>query len=944
MRNDKLKASIRRWRGGLWGVAALMIGVAGWQQWHAPPAADLFAAAEAARHRGALKEALIQYKRLLQATPNDLSARWHLGQTYLDLQQPAAALSEFTRAAALGAPPAEIELDLVRAHLELREYDKARALLDAYAGPRSAALDALKIKATLGRGETDAARHLLGAARERTPQDASLDVATARLALAEHDFAGADAALGAALAAAPDNLEALILKARVALTTGNTSAAASGFQRALTLAPENLEALAGLAKAQIALRQLTEAASTVARLKRQAPKIDEGLLLTGMLAYAQEDWAHATSALAEFVHQQPTQAQALLMLAASCFHQGNFQQAEAQLNALHKLVPDYAPARKLMAVVLLKQHRGPEAVASLSPLLDDARQPADAGALVLLSQAYAASGDQAKAGEILARAETAASSASVAAQTQLALAQWSAGNAQAGLATLNRLADRAPADREVRQTLTAGQLNQGEVSAALDSARLLLEMAPEAALSHYLAGVAWLRAGDLKQAAAAFEAALGRDAAFAPALVNQALLALHDRDPARAQRKLEAALKADDTNVPATRLLATLKERAGDTAGALSVLTRTLERRPDEPELRWQLAEHQLRTGNRENALANAAQAFNAAPGAPAYRLRWGAFQLRAESPDAAFKTLIALHTEFPQQLEATALLADAERLTKRFAAAREHYDLVLKAQPDLLPVWWSRFATELGDRQFAAAKQVLAAMRERFPEGVDADNAAGELATAQGEFAAASKAFRAVLDKAPTPRALERLVAAQRLQQDLAGARATLRQWLQSHPEDGGARLLLGLTEMDDRQWPAARRQLEQVLAAAPAEPVALVALAKVYDRLDDPRALALAERLSQALPGDPVAADTLGWMLIRKRRVQQGLALLEGAHRARPDDPDIAYHYAAALAEAGLREKALEAAEALLRQDRPFAARADVETLRLTLRGEAPAATTLN
>ena len=139
----------------------------------------------------------------------------------------------------------------------------------------------------------------------------------------------------------------------------------------------------------------------------------------------------------------------------------------------------------------------------------------------------------------------------------------------------------------------------------------------------------------------------------------------------------------------------------------------------------------------------------------------------------------------------------------------------------------------------------------------------------------------------------------------------------------------------MAETQWPAARRTFAQVLASTPAHPVALTALAKVYDRLDDPRALALAERGHQALQGDPFSADTLGWILVRKQRVQQGLALLEDAHQARPEDPDIAYHYAYALAEAGLKDKAHAAAAALLRKNLAFDAREETETLLLTLRG---------
>ena len=112
------------------------------------------AAADAARQQGSLKEAVIHYKSALQLTPEDLPTRWHLGQTYLALNQPAAALSELSRAEALAATTPAVSLDLAQAQIDLARYAEANTTLDSYRGPRTPELDAMKVKAKLGLGHT----------------------------------------------------------------------------------------------------------------------------------------------------------------------------------------------------------------------------------------------------------------------------------------------------------------------------------------------------------------------------------------------------------------------------------------------------------------------------------------------------------------------------------------------------------------------------------------------------------------------------------------------------------------------------------------------------------------------------------------------------------------------------------------------------------------------
>jgi len=926
----------RWWWLGLGGAALLAVLSRGWHLRQGPTAAQFFELATQARSAGKLTDAVIQYKSGLQHAPDDLSARRALGQTYLALHQPAAALTELERASGLAASEPAVQLDLAEAQLALGKGHEAQATLDSYRGPRTAEVSALEIKVKLALGDASGASKLLAEARAKTPETASLELATARLALSQRDLPGARSAVERALKLAPENVDGVILQGRIARFDHQPAAAVSSFLAATTRAPQDAEALAGLVDARIATGDLSGAASALVAFRKLAPGSLQALLLTGSLAYAREEWTEAAAALGKFVQQEPRQPQVLLMLAGSYFRLNQLNQAETVLKKLAPLqATGQTSGQRLQAVILLKQHRAAEAVQLLRSLV--AGDTVDPGLLALLAQAYAASGNKTEARRLVQQAQAAVPEADSALKTQLAIAQISSGDAAQSLSALQQVVASAPDNLAARQALTYGQLAQGDTQAAIEAARLLVEMAPMAPLSHNLAGLAYAKAGDTGKAAAAFDRAVALDPAFAPAIANQGFLALTAGRTEDAKSRLLAALQAEPGYTPASLALATLAERAGDSTQAVSLLSEALNQHPEAVAARWQLAVNQLRLGQTATALASAAEAYRKEPETPASRLRLGEFQLRAGAATSAFETLRSLPAALVADLPAGFLLAEAARLSRHDAEARSQYRALLERRPEARAVWWGWFATELAARDFKAAAALIVRLRQQPTATLDADRASGELASAQGQWPEARSAFAKVFAADPSSPNLLRLVDAERAAGEGEAASQRLTEWLSAHPDDVAVRLLQGALALDAGQWAAAQAAFEALLALKPEHPIALNNLAWLYDRQNDPRALDLATRARQALPDSPASADTLGWILVRHQRVQQGLVLLETAHGQRPEDPDIAYHYAYALAEAGHKDKARSTIEALLARHKSFSAKEESRTLLLTLSGKA-------
>jgi len=69
---------------------------------------------------------------------------------------------------------------------------------------------------------------------------------------------------------------------------------------------------------------------------------------------------------------------------------------------------------------------------------------------------------------------------------------------------------------------------------------------------------------------------------------------------------------------------------------------------------------------------------------------------------------------------------------------------------------------------------------------------------------------------------------------------------------------------------------------------------------------ALDYAQRAFQIKPEDAAVADTLGWLLIKKRDLFHGVEMLQRAVSLDPDNPEIRYHLASAFHEQRDNERA--------------------------------------
>src|SRR6185295_4067150 len=147
--------------------------------------------------------------------------------------------------------------------------------------------------------------------------------------------------------------------------------------------------------------------------------------------------------------------------------------------------------------------------------------------------------------------------------------------------------------------------------------------------------------------------------------------------------------------------------------------------------------------------------------------------------------------------------------------------------------------------------------------------------------------------------------------------------------PKD--TRSLMSLASLYEKTGAAdnSRETYERLISIAPNFAPALNNLAFIcLERLNQvDRAYQLAEKAHSLQPGEGSIADTLGWVLFRKRDYSQALTLLNDAAAKSPNDPEIQYHVGMCHYMMGNSDAARTAFEQSLRGTTDFASKPEAQ-----------------
>ncbi len=900
----------------------------------APKGEELYARAAAAMEQGNVNAAIIDLKNLLQAEPQNAKARALLGRALIASGDIGLGEVEIQKAKDLGVSPDLLLVSNCRVLLARKEFEEALAQCKPDAGTAEQQFE-LRVahgNALLGLGRADEARTDLKAAVASRP--ASLE-ALLGLANATAAAEGLKAGIGV-FDGAPEKMK---LQARywIALGTLNVQAAdfpaaEKAYQAALDRADaerepgERMLALGGLAEAQMRAGNVAAADATSAQLLELAPKHPLAKQLRGQVAAAGGKFDEARTVLEEVVVEQPENMDARLMLAYVNLQQGNLDQAEMHVQHVVARNPANAQAQKLLAEVRARQETPAESLASIQTALEQTSN--DPTMLAVAGRMSLASGDRDQALAYLAQASKPGTQLTAQAQLEVANGYLMAGETDKALEILRAMPDSSALTYQRDSMLLLTLLRKGDEAQLIEQSKAMLARSGKDPVVRNLVGSVYAAAGKMDMAREQFKEALRLAPADEQSLINSAKLEIAQDKPAAAEPYLKKVLEKDPKNLTATMAMAVVAGARKDKKSVETYLVKAKGDHPDSVAAQAALAQFYLAEKDTAKAKSVMDAAVAANPASASMANARGVVMVGAKDFAAGIASFEEAVRIEPKSAEYAMNLARAKTISGDTKGALAVIDELLRQQPKSLPALHLAAATSMRGRDLERATGYVERVRQVAPDSPISHQLEGDLALAQKRYREALAAY----EKADPSLQNRNVTMARFVAAKAAGAsrpEKVVEDWIAKHPDDADAISIVAEAKRDSGDRAGAALLYEQAIAKAPGSAVLHNNLAMVYLDLGDPRALATAEKAYQLIPKAPPIQDTYGWALFKTGKAETAIEYLESAAKGMPDNAEIQYHLAAALAASGRKSEALPPARKAVAGTLPPAVRVEATKL---------------
>lgn len=877
--------------------------------------------------KGDMAGAVIQLKNALQQNPKMLSAHVLLGRALLDQTELPAAEAAFNEALKLGVSPTEIAVPRGQLLMALgRTKDLLRDIQpDGLSGAALIEVLTLRASALADEGDGKAASRAFEAAIAADPSALRPYLSWVPFLLQRGEMTAARDAVERAVVLAPKDARAWNLKASLRHMQGDLDGALADYGRALQLEPAHIDARVGRASLLVDVKRDTEAARDLDDLAKHARSEPRSAYLRAVLAGRQGDAEKVQKSLSEVAHlvdalppEYVNAREQLMMLGALAHHGlGAREKAKGLLDGLIARYPRNLGARKLLASIYIDEGDSARTLTTVEPVLRV--RPDDPQALLLMGRAHLVSKRYLRATHYLERAaEAMQGNAQV--QAALGYSLLGGGQADAGIASLEKAFAANPRDGAVGMVLTSLYMRRGDADKARTVAQALVAQRPDDLSALNLLGAIRAADGDIAGARQAYEEVLRRDPAFVPASLNLARVDAEEGKPDMARQRLMAVFnnRKDDERVMYE--LGLLAQRQGDLVSAIDWLRKAAAKQPDDPRAALALVELLAATRQSAVALTAAKEVGLRHPGNLRVQAVLGQAYLATGDTTAARQTFRDMTRLAEFDPDAQIRIGQLQLEAGYPDDATYNIQKALTAVKDYPPALSLTVEVALARGDLAAARAALAELRRVAPDGSAAASLEAAIALAAGDTGRAVEASRRVYRRWPGAQSALALARALYMDKHPVEAIEALQAELKRAPS-GDVRRALAELHMQRGQWSEARRHYEALLAGNGANIDLLNNYALVLLELKDPAAVTQAEKARALAPQDPLVTDTLGWIKLHTGDVEGALGLLRDARLRAPQNPEIRYHLAEALFRSGRLVEAGQELDAALAGDVVFA-----------------------
>jgi putative PEP-CTERM system TPR-repeat lipoprotein len=869
---------------------------------------------------GRTREASIELKNALRQDPTNADARFLLGRILFDQGDMAGAKKELGRAHDL-APTDDSAVWLAETLLQTGDAEAALALVKGDGATIDGTIRRITVEAAaLSRlRRFDEAESAYRRSLEIDPRRVEGHFGLAQVFVGRKDFRAAADKLDEIVIGKPDFSPGWMLRGEVALAKGDKQAAFVAFDKAVALSPETAPPLIARARANLASGDLDRAKADTQAVQKLAPNAPIAHYLNSAVAFAEGDIEAANRSFTQLQRNFDNFPPAVLLGALIKHQKDEHNQADSLLVRYIGMQPDNIAARRALASVRLANGQPRNAIEMLDSILKKA--PNDTSSMRQMASAHLSLDQYDKAEAIFQR-----------------LVQSGGQNeireAEMALALLNPPADASDpvfADVAVRRTLLKA-VDRATNDDAKEAKRLLDQLnINNSATVLALRGSVESQLGNMDRARQYLDRALEMEPELVSAIATYEEV---DQRTGKADQILPRLLRLQEARPQSEMLTLGIAQRMG-MEGKRAEATRFLSQRaqvvPNSIAVsRALVSAHMVQ--KEFDAAANEAERLSQVAGQNPGALMFAANALiDADAANRAVPIAKTLRTLVPNSPRGATLLAEAQLQAGAVDSARQTLRSAQKTWPDEISVVSALVKLEVAQRNPDAVKAATKALSRKNP------NAAARLtATALGEMGQpglAVTALESAFAKRPDGRLAVDLFSARRRAGRDDVAFADLAKWIDANDGDRIALMSYATALLEVGRQGEAEKAYETYLALEPNNPVALNNYAWLRHQSQRPDALDYAQRAYDAASGSPEIADTYGWMLVTYGKLKEGLALLQTAKNAAPNNPGIHYHFAYALSKAGRKAEAKSVLVNVLEGSAKFSERTEAEQLMQSL-----------
>ncbi len=868
---------------------------------------------------GNLKGMVIELKNAVQKSPQNPQARLMLGEAYLRFNLGEDAEKELKQAINLGVSEARVRPQLGEALILSKEYQRVLDDLQVSAedSPRDRArILQLRGDALMGLRKFPEGCALYQEASQIDPRWHKAFLGLATCSLAYNKIDNARVLLKQGIELAPHSSAGWVMLAKLERSQGNFVSARAALDNALKANNFNLDALLEHGTILVALNDIKGAREDANRILNLYPKHYLGQYLQALILFHEKKNDSARDQLASVLQVAPHYVPALLLGGSLEYSLGNMQTAENYLAKVIQSWPTHEYAIQLLAATRLRSGRPDDAAQTLAVL-----NPEHSQKLTIHLLAGEIARAQKKYGQAVLHLEKAAelSPKNTAIRAQLGVLRLAAGDERA-IADLKVASAMDPTSRDADKSLILGQIQQRDYQGALTSITALEKKMPKSPEPWNYRGVVYLSQQNFTKARESFERALTLNPSHFPSIANLVEMDVHDKQFAKAKLRLESVLNVDKTNLNAILGLAALAKGRGDAREYLARVNQAHNTAPQALKPIILLSNLYIGQGDLTKALVYARQANDAHPNHVAALSTLGNVQLLSGEVNNALSTYKKLAELAPKSSEAQLRLARAQIANNQARAARA---TLLKAQqmaPTNVAVQDALLQMELLERKFDAALRIARQFQTTTPKSPLGFEREGDIRLAQGQAAQAVISYDQAINRAPSSTGVIKLLRALHFSGNTQRVDERLAVWLTQYPKDLQVHAYAAEYYLITERNRNAIAQYEYLLHQLPEQAPYLNNLAILYQRVQDKRAQATAERALKLAPNSAGIQDTLGWILVEKGEVEAGGLLLKKAVSGAPRAASVRYHYAVALVRQGKTTEAKKELQILQTSRTPF------------------------